>query len=163
MNTPIITFGLGLLILGSAVMAGLFFVFSNFAMNSFARIRPEAGISAMQAINVTIVNPWFLALFLGTALGSVAIAVPALFQMSHPASVWILAGALFYCIGCIVVTGACNVPLNNLLAAVDPASADGLEMWNRYLREWLPWNHVRTVATTLAGAAYLVALWKLKE
>lgn len=162
MNTPIISFGLGLLILGSAVMAGLFFVFSNFAMSSFARIRPEAGISAMQSINVTILNPWFLALFLGTALGSLAVAVPALFQFGHPASAWVLAGAMFYVLGCFLVTGVFNVPLNNLLAAADPASTDGLEMWNRYLREWVPWNHVRTVATTLAGGAYLVALWKLK-
>ena len=142
----------------SAVMSGLFFVFSNFAMTSLARIRPEAGMSAMQAINVTIINPWFLALFMGTALGSLAVAIASVTNWGAATSAWALAGGLLYFLGCFLVTIRFNVPLNDRLAAVDPEAPGSETVWRDYVRRWLPWNHVRTVSTLLAAAAFLVAL-----
>jgi uncharacterized membrane protein len=47
-----------------------------------------------------------------------------------------------------------NVPLNDALAAVDPASAEGARLWAGYFTRWTAWNHVR-YAATLAGAASL--------
>lgn len=52
------------------------------------------------------------------------------------------------------MTIVANVPLNQALAAVEPASADGAHLWARYLSRWTAWNHVRTVAA-LSGAALL--------
>ena len=49
-----------------------------------------------------------------------------------------------------------NVPLNNALAAAN--SLDGPEIWNAYLRDWVKWNHVRTVACTLACTLLVAAL-----
>jgi uncharacterized membrane protein len=43
--------------LGSALMAGLFFTFSNTAMTAFSKLPPPTGIAAMQSINVWILNP----------------------------------------------------------------------------------------------------------
>jgi uncharacterized membrane protein len=55
--------------LGSGLMAGVFFAFSTFVMRALAR-RPFAeGIEAMQEINRTVLNPWFLGVFFGTAGG----------------------------------------------------------------------------------------------
>src|SRR5437773_10084075 len=50
---------------------------------------------------------------------------------------WLSArGSLFYLIGTILATIACNVPLNDALAAVDPSSADAGRVWTNYLKNW---------------------------
>jgi uncharacterized membrane protein len=51
-----------------------------------------------------------------------------------------------------------NVPLNNALAVVDPASADAASLWSRYVSSWTAWNHVRTVAALAAAASFTLAL-----
>jgi uncharacterized membrane protein len=53
--------------LGCALVGGIFFAFSNFVMKALFRIPTQSGIAAMQAINVTVLNPLFFALFFGTA------------------------------------------------------------------------------------------------
>ena len=146
--------------IGSGLMAGLFFVFSNFAMQAFAKLPPAQGAAAMQSINATIINPWFLLVFMGTALVSLASIIFAARHWGEPGMSWALAGGLLYLIGCIVITGTRNVPLNNKLAAVDPESPEGEAVWEDYLRRWLPWNHVRTAATLAATVVFVVAVSK---
>ena len=51
--------------LGSGLMAGVFFAFSSFVMTALARLAPAPGIAAMQSINVVVINPLFMAGFLG--------------------------------------------------------------------------------------------------
>jgi hypothetical protein len=46
-----------LTILGSGLMAGLFFVFSVVIMSALGRIPAPSGIAAMQSINKVIINP----------------------------------------------------------------------------------------------------------
>ena len=70
----------------------------------------------------------------------------------------VVAGALVYFVGMTVVTIACNVPLNNRLAATDPTSSDAETIWTHYRVRWTMWNHVRTVASTLACIAFVAAL-----
>ena len=43
--------------LGCWLMAGVFFAFSTFVMKALARLQPAQGIAAMQAINITAINP----------------------------------------------------------------------------------------------------------
>lgn len=38
--------------IGCGVMSGIYFAFSTFIMASFARLAPDAGIAAMNAINL---------------------------------------------------------------------------------------------------------------
>lgn len=78
--------------LGSGVMAGTFFAFSNFLMRALARLPAEQGIGAMQAINITVINPLFMIVFLGTAMASALLAVRAL-------SIWDGANASFLLAG----------------------------------------------------------------
>ena len=54
--------------LGSGLMAGLFFIFSVCIMTALGRLAPANGIAAMQSINVTILNGFFLTVFMGTAV-----------------------------------------------------------------------------------------------
>jgi uncharacterized membrane protein len=71
-----------------------------------------------------------------------------------PCSTICYPGSVLYLTGSTVVTMVCNVPLNNVLAAADPGSAEGDRIWTRYLEVWTMWNHVRTVAC-LATTALL--------
>lgn len=151
------------LTLSSAMLSGLFFVFSNFAMNAFSRIPAESGVAAMQSINRVILNPGFLGIFGGTALGSIGVALAAILNWSHPSSSWALSGGLFYLIGCFAVTAMFNVPLNNQLETVTAHDPGASVAWSSYVAGWQPWNHVRTLATLLAALAYLIAVSKLGE
>ena len=144
--------------LGCGLIAGVFFAFSAFVMAALARLPPAQGIAAMQSINIVVINPWFLTAFFGTAAACVGLAAAALLRWPAPGAAWLLAGGVLYPVGTILVTTACNVPLNNALAAADPAGADGAALWSRYLGRWTAWNHVRTAAALAAAAALILAL-----
>lgn len=143
--------------LGSGLMAGLFFVFSNSVMKALAALPPGQGIAAMQSINRTIINPWFMAVFFGTGGACLLLLIIGLVQWHA----WLLAGSVLCLAGCIVVTIVCNVPRNNALAALDPAAPDSVGMWRDYLAVWTAWNDVRTISTLAAAAALTVALCRL--
>ena len=87
--------------------------------------------------------------------------VVALRHWQHPASAWVVAGALLCLIGCILVTASINVPLNHRLDRVDPAGPQAGEAWKTYVARWQPWNHVRTITTLLAASCYAVAALKM--
>lgn len=158
MIAPVFTALVFVAMLGSGIAAGLFFIFSNTIMASFARLPVPQGIAAMQQINVTIINPLFMLVFMGLVVLSLVLGAKAILGWSEAGAAWLLAGSVAYLLGCFLVTMVFNVPLNDALAAVDPASADGAAMWTRYLKEWLPWNHVRTVACLVSLASFVMAL-----
>lgn len=145
-------------LLGSGLIAGAFFVFSVAVMPALRRLPANEGMAAMQSVNVVVQNPIFLGVFMGTALLSVALAAATLLSWNPNASSLIIAGAVLYAIGTFLLTIVFNVPLNNALDAADPASAGGHEFWNNYLTNWTFWNHVRTIASTLATAAFAISL-----
>ncbi len=144
--------------IGSALLAGLYFAFSAFIMTSLGRIGQNAGISAMNAINVDITRSLFMPLFVGTTLTGAALAALALFHWGEPGMFAMAVGGIAYVVGMFVVTMIFNVPLNNALAAVDPPAADAATVWARYLKEWTSWNHVRTLACTAATVLYIAAI-----
>jgi uncharacterized membrane protein len=144
--------------IGCGLVAGLYFTFSAFVMTALGRLDQAAGVSAMNAINVDIVRSLFMPLFLGTTLASAALAIIALFRWGQPGSLALLAGGVLYVVGMFVVTMVCNVPLNNALAAADPAATGTAPLWARYLKDWTMWNHVRTIASTAAAALFIAAI-----
>jgi uncharacterized membrane protein len=144
--------------LGCGLIAGVFFAFSAFVMKALARLAPAEGIAAMQSINIAVLNPWFLGVFLGTAGASVLAVVAAALRWHEPRAVWLLAGGGLYLAGTFLVTMRCNVPRNNALAAVERDDPDGASLWTRYVASWTAWNHVRTVAALAAATAFSIAL-----
>ena len=77
---------------------------------------------------------------------------------SQSGSYWLLAGAVLYLIGNPIVTMVFNVPLNDALAAVDPASSNGAAVWANHLNQWVMWNHVRTITAIVSMACFIFAL-----
>lgn len=122
-------------------------------MRALAQLPPAAGLDAMQRINVSIVNPLFLVVFLGTTLLSLVIAV---ITAAVPDQGWLFGASLSYLVGVFGVTMARHVPLNNALAAA--SERDGAARWPAYVTVWRRWNHVRVVAAIGATAAFAVGL-----
>ncbi len=143
-----------------AAMGGVFFAFSSFVMRALARMPPAQGIAAMQSIDVVAVTPVFMTALFGTAAACVVVGVDAVTDWQGVRSAYLLAGSLSYVIGTIVVTIACNVPLNNALAGLDPKSSDAPLFWAKYVRQWTAWNHLRTVSGLLAAGLLTLAIMR---
>ena len=157
MNT-LITLAVMLALIGSALIAGVFFAFSSFIMKALARLPSSEGMAAMQSINVAVLNPVFLGVFMGTTVISVLVSILAIMAWEMPSSPYYLAGSVFYIVGTFLVTGLGNVPLNTQLAAItvdDPAASD---TWQHYLYEWTRLNTIRTVSALLAASMLLIGL-----
>ncbi len=144
--------------IGCGIMAGVYFTFSAFAMKSLASINAPAGIAAMQSVNDVILRSAFMPLFFGTSLAAAVAVLLFVVSSNPPGGIWMgLAGGIYFA-GMFLCTVFFNVPLNNKLKAVDPNSSDGEEVWTMYLRVWTRWNHVRTVASTIACAFFIRAI-----
>lgn len=144
-------------VLGCGLIGGVFFAFSTFVMKALAQQPPAQGIATMQSINITVINPWFMMAFMGTAVACVVLAIFSLLKWHQPGATYLLVGSLFYLIGTFGVTIAFNVPLNDALAIVKPNSNEGTELWTKYLNNWTFWNHVRTVAAIVATVLFAIA------
>jgi uncharacterized membrane protein len=137
--------------LAAGLVSGVFFAFSSFVMQALARLSPSQGIQAMQSINVTVINKWFLGAFLGTGAACLLLAVLSL--RSWDASALLrLAGCAAYLVGTLFVTRAFNIPLNDTLARLDPDASSSAAIWAGFLADWTFWNHVRTLAALIAAA-----------
>ncbi len=147
-------------LLGSALVGGIFFAFSSFVMKALARVPSAEGIAAMQSINVVVLNPSFLAAFIGTAVLSLGAGGLALAGWGRPSASFFLGGAIFYLMGTFLVTALCNVPLNDQLAAVSATDPGARDVWEHYLGRWTMWNHVRTAAAMAAALLYSLGLMK---
>ncbi len=145
-------------LIGSALMAGVFFIFSNTVMEALARLPAAAGIAAMQSINVVILNPLFLGVFMGTAALSLIVLIRAVMAWGSPGAAWAGAGGLLYVAGCFLVTGMGNVPLNNELAAVSASAQEAVPVWQDYLTRWTRLNSLRTFASGLGALLLAIAL-----
>src|SRR5262245_11299348 len=88
--------------LGSALIAGVFFACSTFVMPALTRLPAAQGIAAMQSINVTVINRWFLSAFLGTGAVCLALAATSLGTWSEPAARLRFAGGASYVVGTLL-------------------------------------------------------------
>jgi uncharacterized membrane protein len=144
--------------LGCGLVAGAFFAFSTFVMKALAQLPPAQGIAAMQSINVAVIHPLNGVAFFGTGAACFLLLVSSLFRWHKPGVAYLLVGSLLYLVGTILVTVVFNVPRNDALAAVAPASAEGAGLWARYVTTWTAWNHVRTAAALMAAAFLTLTL-----
>ena len=81
-----------------------------------------------------------------------------LLRWNEPGAPLMIAGGVLYVVGMFVVTMVFNVPLNNALMAVDPASPEGTGAMDALSSRLDWWNHVRTITSTLAFALFIGAI-----
>lgn len=145
-------------LLGSALVAGIFYAFSSFVLPALGRLPADRGIAAMQSINITAVRPAFMSVLFGTALLCAVLLVCAVRTWSSGYAVPLLVGSLLYLAGVIVLTITFHVPLNDSLAVLDPASGDSAGQWADYLSRWGAGNQLRWITPLVASACYTYAL-----
>ena len=144
--------------IGCGIVAGIFFAFSSFVMAALGRLPSDHGIAAMNAINVTVINPGFFLAFFGTAALCLAASAGIALRWTPTGGTLVLLASVIYLAGCIGVTMVRNVPLNNALAAATLGTPEATALWTRYLSEWTFWNTVRTVAPIVSAVLFTVAL-----
>jgi uncharacterized membrane protein len=145
-------------LLGSAVVAGVFWAFSTFVMDALDRVPPAQAVNAMSRVNETVLRPGFLVPFVGTAVLAVVLGVHAIATWGDRRATFLLAAGALYVAGSFILTRAYNVPLNDRLAKVDPEGAAAAGEWRHFFDRWMPGNHARTVASLGSTALYAVAL-----
>jgi uncharacterized membrane protein len=125
----------------AGLLAGVFFAYATSVMPALRAMDDDTFLTVMNKINVVIVNPVFLLVFLGAPLASVAI-------LAWERNPWAIAGAALALVT-LLVTAVFNIPLNNALA--DGGSREAFE------NPWILWNILRTVT----GTACLVCLLRV--
>jgi uncharacterized membrane protein len=141
---------------GSGVVGGIFYGFSSFVMKALGRIAPEQGIAAMNSINIVVINPSFMLVFMGTALACLLLAAGSTAWWDEPSGKLVLIAALLYLIGSFGLTMVLHQPMNLKLAGLQPAQAAAY--WPQYVQTWTLWNHVRTAAPLLSAMFFVAAL-----
>ena len=142
--------------LSSGAMFGFFYAWVSSTMWGLDAADPNVAISAMQAMNASVRNPVFALGYFGTPLALAAVTLVALKGGERRAALLFGSGGLLYVLGVMLPTSMFNVPLNEMLAAVEAPLVVGRakEVWQSYSAPWQFWNSVRAVAT---GAVLLLA------
>jgi uncharacterized membrane protein len=109
----------GPLLLVAAVVAGLqagtYFTWATGVMPGLARVDDRTFVDTIQQMNVAIVNPVFIATFLGAPVLAGAAAVVA----GPQARPWAIAATVM-AVGTLAISFAGNIPLNDALEAAGP-------------------------------------------
>ncbi len=147
-----------LVCVGAGTVGGVFFAFSAFVMKALAQLPASQGLAAMRRINVVVLNPLFLGVFMGTAVLAAGCVIVAFFPWTPLRSPLLLAAGLLYLVGSFLVTIVFNVPRNERLARLGDETSEGSAYWPVYVAEWSRWNHVRTAASLASAACSAAAL-----
>ncbi|WP_421875669.1 DUF1772 domain-containing protein [Pacificispira sp.] len=144
--------------LGSGLVAGIFFAFSSFVMPALGQVAANRGIDVMNALNRTVYTPSFMVAFWGTTVMCLASVVVALTRRQGPIGMAQFCAGGVFLIGCVGITAAFNVPMNEALAGAAPGTQHELQIWTQVLEDWTFWNHVRTGAALLSACLFTLVL-----
>ncbi|MGB0371359.1 MAG: DUF1772 domain-containing protein [Opitutales bacterium] len=146
-------------LLGTALITGILFIFSNTIMHSLSQVPAPEGIRAMQTINRVIQNPLFFLIFFGTTVLSVINGVASFMNWGGELPNTFIAASAFYMIGVFIVTAAGNVPMNNKLDTLDPNAGEAY--WKTYLKDWTRLNHIRSATGSISIVLYTIGLLQI--
>jgi uncharacterized membrane protein len=144
--------------LACGLVAGFFFAFSTTVMKALTRVPEPQGLTAMQTINVVVINPLVMLALFGTAVACAVLVIAAFVEWGEAYAVYLLLGGLVYLAGVVVLTFVYHVSRNNALDAIDPSDAAAASHWTHYARAWTAWNHLRTVAPLASATLFTIAL-----
>lgn len=132
---------------GNGLLAGLYLAFACAVTPALRRLGDRPFVDTFRAVNDAILNPCFLACFIGAPLASVV-------AVSARGTLLVLVGAAAAVVS-LGVTVLVSVPLNRQLAlAATRTPGDYAAARGAFAGRWSRWNLVRTVLS----AAALVAL-----
>ena len=138
--------------LTTGLMAGVFGLYSNAIMPGLRRTDDRTFVAAFQSIDRAIINPAFMATFLGALVLTALTALLHLTGEARSLLPWIVAALVLYLV-VFVVTIRVNVPQNNeIKAAGDVDRMTDVHGVRERFNEarWVRWNHLRAFASILA-------------
>ena len=138
-------------VLTVGAMAGVMGLYVNTLMPGLRRTDDRTFVGAFQAIDTAIINPVFLATFLGGLVFTVLAALLHLGDQFGDVLPWLVVAAVLY-FGVIVITAAVNVPRNDAIkVAGDPDVIDVAATRADFGEAvWVRWTLVRTALTWVA-------------
>jgi len=142
------------------LMAGVFGLYTHTIMPGLGRTDDRTFVGAFQSIDRAIINPLFLATFVGALVLTGLAAALHLGADGRSVLPWAVAAFVLY-LAVFVITIGVNVPLNDGLKAAGAPDriADLAAVRERFNEaKWIRWNLVRTVACT---AAFGCLCWAL--
>jgi uncharacterized membrane protein len=143
--------------LACTMMSGVYFAFSTAVMPGLSRLEPVQGLTAMQSINRSILNPLFLSLFVGSTILCALTIFVTLRGGPTLKSVPLIAGCVVFIAGSFLVTGILNVPLNDALEAITLNDPGAPKLWSKFLTDWTYWNHARVISSLVAAVMIVVS------
>lgn len=142
------------------LMAGVMALYANTLMPGLAKTDDRTFVGAFQAIDTRIINPFFLATFMGSLIFTVLSALLHLQEEVRSVLPWIVVAAVLY-FATVVIKLTVNVPLNDAIkAAGDPDRITDLAEVRDEFDEtkWSRWNRIRVLTTTPAFGCLAWAL-----
>lgn len=146
--------------LTTGLMAGVFGDWAHTIMRGLGATDDRTFVRTFQALDRAIMNPLFMATFLGAPALSGVAALLYLRDDDRSVLPWVVVAFVLYLVG-FVITMVVHVPMNNgIKAAGDPGGIADLAAVREAFNEkrWIAWHVVRTVATT---AAFGCLAWAL--
>lgn len=148
----------------TGLLAGLFYTFEVAVVPALRRLKAAHHITAMQLINVKILNPAFFLTFFGP---TILLPLAAFMHRGGPQFLPLLAAALLHIIGVNGITIVGNVPLNDRLAELDVAQLSDTEAerarddYHGSGARWMRLHTLRTAAGILAtGLVFIASMMK---
>ena len=146
-----------------SLVAGFLFAFATVVMPGIRSLDDADFIRAFQAMDRIIQNsqPLFVLVWVGSVLALVAAAVVGLWALSGADRLLVIVAALIYILCVQLPTATINIPLNNELQQLDPATMN--ESTRKRARDhfeprWNRWNATRTVCASLTTLLLVILL-----
>jgi uncharacterized membrane protein len=146
--------------MATGLMAGVFGLYAHTVMPGLGRTDDRTFVDAFQSIDRAIINPLFMATFLGALVFTGIAAGLHLRGDGRSVLPWIVTALVLY-LGTFVITIVVNVPLNDgIKAAGNPDRITDLAAVRQRFNEarWVRWNVVRAVTSTVAFGCLAWAL-----
>lgn len=155
-TTPLTTLIIVALIT-NGLLAGTFFVFSCGITPALRRVDNRTYNTAFRAINNSILNRWFLTVFMTAPLSSVANTILRAWH-GGPGLLSIYVVGAICSVLTFVITVAANVPLNrNLDQATVNTDQQRRNAREQFETRWNHWNFTRTVTSISALALFAIS------
>lgn len=134
------------------LLAGVFFGYVTSVNGGLSRLKNSEYIKAMQSINIVIINPFFMSVFIGSV-----ILLPLITFINRNDSdkfAVLLIASVIYIFGSFILTIAGNIPLNEELAKIDLSKSSEDELQSARNKFEKPWNNlhfIRTIASIISA------------
>jgi len=143
-------------IISFGFIGGVYFAFSFFIIQSLKKTGDLEAIRTMNEINLVILKSPFILLFFFSSLIAFILFLKNLILYKLISKEGF--SSLIFLVGMFLCTAVKNVPLNKKLADfdfTDTSCRPGIE-WNDYYKNWIKWNHIRTVSCFLSMVLLII-------